>query len=356
MNTIIRAGLIGFGYAGRTFHAPVITAAEGIELTAIVQRSGDEAALRYPNARLYRDVKELYADPMIDLVVVATPSTDHFQFVKDALLAGKHVVVEKPFTVTAAEADVLIEEARQRNLVLSVYHNRRWDGDFLTVSKLLEDDRLGEILEAELCWDRYRPHAGNRWRNDDEPGAGTFYDLGVHFLDQAISLFGLPDAIRADLRRVREGARAVDSFDVSFSYDGRRLAVRLKSSMLVHKPGPRYTLHGTKGSFVKYGEDPQEDALKAGGTGLEPDWGHESPNWWGSFYTESDGESTVERVVTIPGRYAAYYENVASAIRGEAELEVRPEQARWAVKLVELGMISDREKRTIRVDGGLEGR
>jgi scyllo-inositol 2-dehydrogenase (NADP+) len=349
MNRIIRAGLIGFGFAGRTFHAPVITAAEGIELAAVVQRSGDEAAVRYPNARLYRDVKELYADPTIDVVVVATPSTDHYRFVKDALLAGKHVVVEKPFTVTSAEADELIELAREAGLLLSVYHNRRWDGDFLTISKLLEEGVLGDIVEAEFGWDRYHPKAGAGWRNFDEPGAGTFYDLGVHFLDQVLCLFGRPSTIRADLRVTREGARVVDAFDAALGYGERKLAVRVKSSMNVMQPGPRYVLHGTKGSFVKYGEDPQEQALKAGGTGLEPGWGQEPSDRWGELHAVSGGLRVTGRVETLPGRYAAYYENVAAAIVGTRRLEVFPEQARWAVRLVELGMQSDREKRTIEV-------
>lgn len=350
MSKIVRAGLIGFGFAGRTFHAPVITAAEGIELAAIVQRSGDEAAIRYPNVRVYRDVCELYTDSAIDLVVVATPSTDHYRFAKDALEAGKHVVVEKPFTVTTEEADELTEMARNRGLILSVYHNRRWDGDFLTISKLLQEGLLGELVEAEFRWERYHPKVGSGWRGFDEPGAGTFYDLGVHFFDQALCLFGMPDSIRADLSRIREGAKAVDAFDVTLSYASRGLNVRVKSTMLAPKPGPRYTLHGTKGSFVKYGEDPQEEALKAGGTCFEPGWGQEHPDRWGDLHTVADGLRIAGKVETLPGRYAAFYENVAEAIRGSRELAVRPEQARMAIRLIELGIQSDREKRTIVID------
>ncbi|TLS53801.1 oxidoreductase [Paenibacillus antri] len=350
MNRIIRAGLIGFGFAGRTFHAPVITAAEGIELAAVVQRSGDEAAVRYPKSRIYRDVGELYADPTIDLVVVTTPSTEHYRFAKEALLAGKHVVVEKPFTVTSAEADELIALAKGAGLILSVYHNRRWDGDFLTIAKLLEEGALGDIVEAEFCWDRYRPNAGSGWRNVDEPGAGTFYDLGVHFLDQALCLFGRPETIRADLRTTRVGAKAVDAFDVALGYGSGGPAVRLKSSLLVQKPGPRYILHGTRGSFVKFGEDPQEQALKAGGTGLEPGWGQESPEFWGDLHADWGGLRVTGKVETLPGRYAAYYENVAAAIVGTRALQVLPEHARMAVRLIELGMQSDREKRTIRIE------
>ena len=350
MNRIIRAGLIGFGFAGRTFHAPVLTAAEGVELAAIVQRSGVEAAVRYPDARIYREVGALYADPTIDLVVVATPSGEHYRFAKEALLAGKHVVVEKPFTVTSAEADELIAIAKEAGLVLSVYHNRRWDGDFLTVSRLLEEGMLGDIVEAELCWDRYRPNAGGGWRNVDEPGAGTFYDLGVHFLDQALCLFGRPRTIRAELRLTREGANAVDAFDVALGYGPGGPAVRLKSSLLVQKPGPRYVLHGTRGSFVKYGEDPQEDALKAGGTGREPGWGEEKPELWGDLHATVGGLRVTGKVETLPGRYASYYENVAAAIVGTETLRVLPEQARMAIRLIELGMRSDKEQRTIDVE------
>ncbi len=351
MSRIIRAGLVGFGFAGRTFHAPVITAAEGIELAAVVQRTGDEAAVRYPNARLYRETKALLADPTIDLVVAATPSGDHYRLAKEALLAGKHVVVEKPFTVTSAEADELIALAKNAGLVLSVYHNRRWDGDFLTISKLLQEGALGTIVEAEFCWDRYRPHAGAGWRNADEPGAGTFYDLGVHFLDQALTLFGRPSAIRADLRKTRPGANATDAFDVALSYgSSRNLSVRLKSSLHAMKSGPRYVLHGTRGTFVKYGEDPQEQALKAGAAGREPGWGQEPPESWGELTADWGGLRVTGKVETLPGRYAAYYENVAAAIRGTEPLQVRPEQARLAIRLIELGIRSDREKRTLEVD------
>lgn len=349
MKETLNVGLIGYGFAGKTFHAPVITAVPGLKLAKVVERRSDRSKEDYPWVEIVRDVKDLYADPDIDIVVVTTPSTDHFSFARDALKAGKHVIVEKPFTVTAAEADELIALAKEKGLVLSVFHNRRWDGDFMTVRNIVESGRLGRIVSAEFRWDRYNPVVTpGRWRDSAAPGAGVWYDLGVHFLDQALLLFGKPKTIQADIRTQREGAEADDAFDVTLGYDDG-LAVRLYSSLIVRTPGPRYRLNGTSGSFVKYGEDPQENALKAGRTPLEPGWGTDPESNWGTLEVMQDGLRFIGKVETLPGAYTEYFANVRDAVNGTAELAVKPDQARDAIRLIELGLISSREGRKIDV-------
>ncbi|WP_274650773.1 Gfo/Idh/MocA family oxidoreductase [Paenibacillus humicola] len=344
----LRAGLIGYGYAGRTFHAPVMTAVPGIALVKVVERRTEASKERYPWVQIARDVKELYEDPLIDLVVVTTPSTDHYTFVKDALAAGKHVVVEKPFTTTSEEAGELIALAREKGLTLSVFHNRRWDGDFLTVQNVVRQGLIGDITEAELRWERYFPVTNpGRWRDNGEKGSGTLYDLGVHFIDQALTLFGMPQTVTAHVGKQREGAVSDDSFDVTLGF-ASGLRARLRSSMLVREPGPRYALHGTKGSFVKYGYDPQEAALRNGQTPAEPNWGVEPESEWGVLNTTLGGNLHVTgRIETIRGSYADYYRNVYDHIVNGSELAVRPEQARDAIRVIELALKSVAEGRTV---------
>ncbi|MCR2805612.1 oxidoreductase [Paenibacillus soyae] len=346
----LRVGLIGYGFAGRVFHAPVISAVQELALTKVVERGSETSKERYPHVEVVRSAQSLYDDPDIDLVVVATPSTNHYSFAKDALLAGKHVVVEKPFSATSAEADELIELARRQGKVISVFHNRRWDGDYMTVRQLLRSGSLGRMSEAEFRWDRYSPHvASKRWRDAGEQlGSGVFYDLGVHLIDQALCLFGKPATITADIRTQRDGAGADDGFEVTLGYPDR-LNVRLRSSLLIRQPGPRYALHGTEGSFVKYGEDPQEEELKAGRTPLDAGYGLEREERYGKLDTVVGGLRFVGSVQTLAGGYQHYYRNVAEHILGLAELDVKPEEARDAIRLIELGLISSKEGRTVHV-------
>lgn len=348
MGKIIQVGLIGYGFSGRAFQAPVITSVPNLRLAKVVERSSAKSKERYPWVEVVRDMNDLFQDESIELVVVATPSTNHYEVTKAALAAGKHVVVEKPFTATAEEADELIAMARERGLVLSVFHNRRWDGDFLTIRRLLGEGWLGKLAECEFRWDRYAPRPGGGWREANAPGAGVFYDLGVHFLDQALCLFGMPQTIRGDIRIQREGGEIDDYFDVQLGYENG-LKVILKSSKLVREEGPRYVLHGTKGSFVKYGIDPQEQALIEGRTPAEPGWGSEPESQWGKINTVINGLHVTGKIETIRGSYADYYQNVYEAIIGSAELAVKPEQARNAIRLIELAQQSSREGRTLRV-------
>jgi len=349
MKETLSVGLVGYGYAGRTFHAPVIASVPGLRLAKVVERRTDRAKADWPQVEVVRDAKELYADPEIDIVVVLTPSTDHFSFALDALNAGKHVIVEKPFTVHAAEADELIRTAKKQGRVLSVFHNRRWDGDFMTVREIVRGGRLGRLVSAEFRWDRYRPHPRpGRWRESAAKGAGVWYDLGSHFLDQALTLFGVPRTIRADIRTEREGVEADDAFDATLGY-ANGLTVRLSATNLARTPGPRYRLNGVDGSFVKYGEDPQESALAAGGSPSDPGWGREPEANWGALDLMLDGLRFAGKVETLPGAYQAYYANVRDAVNGIAELAVKPEEARNVIRLIELGFASSREGRTIEV-------
>jgi scyllo-inositol 2-dehydrogenase (NADP+) len=340
---VIGVGLIGYGMASRVFHAPVIEAVPSLRLKKIVERRGDASRGRHEGAETVRDVDEVLRDETVELVVVATPNESHFYLASRALLAGKHVVVEKPFTNTSAEARELMELAKSRNRLVSAHQNRRWDGDFMTVRKILEGGLLGRLVEYESHFDRYRnePRPG-AWREAEGPGSGVLYDLGSHLIDHALVLFGLPDEISADVRTQREFAKAVDGFDVRLRYEGLR--VTLKASMLAREPGPRFVLHGTEGSFVKHGLDPQEDALKLGQSPASEGWGEETEERWGVLNTTVGGVHLRGRVETLAGRYADYYRNVADAIRGRAELIVKPEEAANTIRVIELALESSARK------------
>jgi len=343
---VIGVGLIGYGMASKVFHAPVIEAVPSLSLKKIVERRGEESRGRHAGAETVREFDEVLADEGVGLIVVATPNESHYDLASRALLAGKHVVVEKPFANTSAEARELTAIARGQNRIISAHHNRRWDGDFMTVRMILEGGLLGRLVEYESHFDRYRnePRPG-AWREAAGPGSGVLYDLGSHLIDQALVLFGLPNEITADVRAQREFAKAADSFDVRLRYDG--LSVTLKAGMLAREPGPRFTLHGTEGSFVKHGLDPQEDALKLGGEPTSEGWGEEPEERWGTINTRAGGAHLRGRVETLAGDYAAYYRNVADAIRGRAELIVKPEEAANTIRVIELALESSAMRRTL---------
>ena len=345
MKAPLHIGLVGFGLAGEVFHAPLIHANPNLRLTHIVQRSGDRTRNKYPGVRLLRDVESLLGEPDVDLVVVATPNQSHFEIANRALQAGKHVVVDKPFTVSSREADILIALGRSTGRLLSVFHNRRWDGDFLTVREILDRGVLGRLVEYESRFDRFRPGLKpGAWREREMPGAGVLYDLGPHLMDQAVLLFGHPTGIYADLHRQRDGATVVDNFEVHLHYAA--IKVVLKAGMLVCEPSARFTLRGTSGTYTKYGLDPQEEALKQGGVSTEPNWGAEPREMWGTVSRCDNGVHRSE-YPTLPGRYRDYYENVFQAISGREELAVKPEQARYIVRLLELAEQSAREQRIL---------
>jgi len=348
MKTPMNVGLVGFGLAGRVFHAPLIHANTNLRLTHIVQRTGDEASARYPEAKILRDVQALLEDREVELVVVATPNGSHFDIASRAMQAGKHVVVDKPFTITTLDADELIAIAKKTGRVLSVFQNRRWDGDFLTVQKILHERGVGELAEFESRFDRFRPALKpGAWREKAEPGAGVFYDLGPHLIDQSLMLFGMPQGVYAEIRRQREGAEVDDSFQVHLQYP--KVKVLLKAGALVCEPSPRFVLYGTEGSYVKYGLDPQEEALKQGGSPTAENWGADPEAAWGTL-SKCDGTIQQKKYPTSAGCYQEYYENVYRAIRGTEKLAVTAAQGRDVIRMIELAQRSANEKRIVPVD------
>src|SRR6266581_2528053 len=336
---MLTVGLVGFGLAGKVFHAPVIRAVEGLRLTAIVQRSrGGAPDPRYSDVEFLRSVDELLTRA-IDLVVIATPNGSHYPIAKQCLLAGRHVVVDKPFTTTVAEAEELVRLAREQRRVLSVYHNRRYVGDFVTLRQLLSQDVLGRVVQFESHFDRFRPERKPlAWREQPLPGSGLWFDLGPHLLDQALVLFGIPQAIAADLRREREGAVVDDAFDVTLHYPHMRAVLR--ASMLAASPGPAFTVHGTRGSFIKYGFDPQEEALKAGRSPDEANWDAEPPEMFGRVTTPEGTRA----FPTVPSSFTHYYENVRDAILGKTPLAVTPEQALNVMRGLELAVAANQRR------------
>ncbi|MES2731628.1 MAG: oxidoreductase [Bacteroidota bacterium] len=352
MSKNIQVGLIGFGVAGRVFHAPILTNVKGLHLIKIRETKPENIAIanaRYPEADIVNEAKAIFDDSRIDLVVIATPNTSHLSLAKEALLAGKHVVVDKPFTITSADADELIELAKRQGKLLTVHHNRRWDSNAKTIKKIIDSKILGTLVEYEAHYDRFRNFfRKDAWREADIPGSGIWYDLGAHLVDEVQCLFGLPEEITADIRIQRLGGNAIDHFAVVFHYP--QLKVTLKGGMLVKEPGPTCVLLGDQGSFVKYGMDVQEEALKAG---LSPsdvaNWGEEPESLWGQLNTEIQGMHIVGKVESEKGDYRGFYANVYKAILGEEELIVTPEQARNTIKMIELAIKSSEEKRTVKL-------
>lgn len=337
----VQVGLIGFGLGGRVFHAPIIRAVPGLQLAAIVERSGDSARTAYPDVKVVRSVSELLAIDSIELVVVTTPNPTHLDLARQCLQAGRHVVVDKPFATTAAEAAQLVQIAEEKKRLITVYQNRRWDGDFLTLRRVAQDGSLGRLVLFESHMERYRPTLkADAWRELPTPGSGLWFDLGPHLLDQAFVLFGPPESMTAELRAERDGAAVDDAFDVVLHYP--KMRALLRSNLLTCVTGPRFRLNGTQGSFVKYGSDPQEDALKGGATPDQRNWGKEPNESWGTLSIANGDKITEARVPTEIGDYARYYQNVRDAIVSGAPLDVSPQHALRIMQALELGIESSR--------------
>jgi scyllo-inositol 2-dehydrogenase (NADP+) len=347
---VINVALVGFGFAGRVFHAPIISAVPGLVLHAILERSGNEAALHYPQAQIVRTMDELLAIDEIQLVVIATPNVSHYPLARECLLAGRDVVVDKPFTTTYREAAELVDLAQQRGRLLTVYQNLRCNGDFRTIRRLVESGLLGRIALYEAHFDRYRLQMRpGAWRERAEPGSGVFFDLGVHLIDQAMVLFGLPEAITADIRIERAGAVVDDAFDVTLHYP--RTRVLLRASMIALAPDLRYLIRGEGGAFVKYGIDPQEEALKRGELPRDDTWGREAPEKWGTLYTPEDNSLGAETVATMPGDYRLFYSNVRDAILGNAPLDVTQQQMLDVMQALEAARESSDRQCTVPFGG-----
>ena len=344
---MIDVGLIGFGLAGRAFHAQVIRATPGLRLAAILQRHGNEAAEKYPDVRVVRSVAELLDIRDIRLIVIATPNETHAPIARQCLEAGRDVVVDKPFATTLEEAAELVELARNCGGLISVYQNRRYDGDFQALRQLVADGTLGRIVRFETNYDRFRPDLKpGAWRERTGPGSGILFDIAPHLIDHALVLFGLPEAVTADVRLERTVAVVDDAFDIMLHYPAGMRAV-LRSTMLAVAPRPRFVMHGTRGSFFKQTFDPQEINLRHGNIPESGPWGGEPQEDWAVLTTIVNDAVMKRRVPSSASDYRDYYANVRDAILGRATLAVSPEYALDVMRVLEIAQESSRTRCTI---------
>ncbi|OQP38710.1 oxidoreductase [Niastella yeongjuensis] len=344
--TMIKVGLVGFGISAKVFHAPFITTNNNYQLVSVLERNKQESKALYPFVRVVKTIEEVVQNEEIDLIVITTPNETHFPYAKAALEAGKHVVLEKPVTNTSKEALALLEIANSNSVVLSVYQNRRYVSDFYTIKEILDKQLLGEVHTFEGHYDRYRAEARPQaWREHVLPGSGILFDLGPHLLDQVLYLFGIPHTITADIRQQRPHAKVDDYFDLRLDYGF--LKVILQAGMLVREPGPRYLIHGTKGSFVKSGEDPQEALLRAGELPVGENWGKESEDIYGVLHTELNGQIIRQHYPSHKGDYAAYYKNLYDSLANDKPVKERIEHGYNTIRLIELAFESHKKQCTI---------
>ena len=348
MKKVIQTAIVGYGLSGRYFHAPFLHVHPGFKVIKLFERKGEASKELFPKAEVVRDLESIINNSNIELVVIATPNDLHYPMAKSCLQKGKHVIIEKPFTLTSKEADELISIADKKKLKIFVYQNRRWDGDFLTIQKLLKSGALGEVNEFEAHFDRYRPKLTTRlWREEEKKGGGVLFDLGPHLIDQALQLFGIPDKLFAKIETQRKATKVDDYFRLVLSY-GKMKAI-LTAGMLVKDTGPRYIIHGTIGSFVKYGIDPQEEELRKG---LMPDsetWGIEDPDKWGLVTIDYADMNVHGSVETEPGNYMEFYNNVYDVLTKKAPIAVKPVDARNVIRIIELARESSLKKNEIKV-------
>lgn len=342
----IKTGICSYGMSGKLFHAPFIHGHEGYELYAACERSKKEIAEKYPGVISYATIDELMADDTIELMIINTPNYTHFDYAKKALLAGKHIVVEKPFCNNVAECDELMALAKEKNKMISVYQNRRWDSDFRTVRKVVEEKLLGDVVEAEIHFDRYDENLSYKLHKETPgPGAGIFYDLGPHLIDQALQLFGMPASVFADITALRPISKVDDYMEIILLYN--RLRVRLKSGYLVKEPIPSYVIHGSKGSFLKSRGDVQENALKLYTSPGIADWGLEPEAEQGLLHTTINGETVRKKIPTERGDYKEYYRLLHDALRNGAPLPVTAEDGRNVIYIIEKCFESANQKKII---------
>ncbi len=342
----VSTGICSYGMSGKLFHAPFIDAHPGYILSAIVERHNHDSAERYPNAKLYRSVEDLCADKDLELIVVNTPTHLHFEQAKMVLKAGKNMVMEKPFAITVKEAEELTTLAAINNLFLSVYQNRRYDGDYRAVRDVVQQGLLGELREAEIRYDRYRPaFSGKQHKEGNMPGAGNLYDLSPHLVDQAIQLFGFPQALFADLIKMRDDVAVPDYFEILFYYD--RLRVRLKATVIARESTYAYVLHGTKGSFLQQRSDMQERQLQAGVRPSLESWCPTPSSPDGLLHTEIDGEVVRHETTSSPGNYMGYYDDVYKALTGSGPNPVPAADGIRNTRIIEAALESMKEKKVV---------
>ncbi len=349
MDNIINVGLTAYGMSGEIFHGPLIYAHPNFNIKKVLERNKNRSAERYPQVEVVKTYEALLTDDDIELIVVNTPDNTHYDIAMQALMAGKHVIVEKPFTLKSSDGEKLIKLAKEKKKMLSIFQNRRWDNDFLTVQKVCDNKLLGRIVEFESHFDRYRNFTRPQsWKESADSGSGTIYNLGSHLIDQALVLFGMPQTVTADIDALRSQAQVDDYYIIQLGYKNNTKVI-LRSSYLTREPGPRFILHGTEGSFVKYGIDPQEEALKEGFMPDIPNWGREHESMWGTLNTQINDVHFHGKIETMPGDYNMYYQNIYEVIRDKKELIVKPEESLNGIKIIEAAIKSSKEKKTVAV-------
>ena len=332
MNKIV-AGLIGFGMGGRVFHGPLLAGDGNFAIKAVSGSRFAEFSGAYPGTA-QASSEQIIEDKAIELVVIATPNATHGALARSALQAGKHVVVDKPFCLSSREAQQLVDLARERGLLLSVFHNRRWDGDFLTVKQLLRDATLGTPVSLESNHDRYRLAIRDSWKETQEEGGGLLWDIGAHLVDQAIELFGVPAGWSGDFRRTRPGAQTPDDIEIRLDYSPA-LRVTLRAALVRARPAPRFVVHGHQGSYVKFGKDPQESDLTSGRPLSDPRWGMENAAHWGSLLLAQAAGIDERRLPTLAGAYPSFYRGIAEAMRNGTPPPVDPASVIPVIRILE---------------------
>lgn len=345
-NAKINTVLCSYGMSGVVFHAPFIVANANFNLYGVLERTKNEAQKRYPTIKTFRSLDDLLRDEAIELVVINTPNITHYDFAKKVIHAGKHLIIEKPFTATVDEAKELIQLAKEKNIVLSVFHNRRYDSDFKTVKKILNKGLLGEIIDVEIHYDRFDPNLSYKTHKEENtPAVGSLYDLGSHLIDQALVLFGMPNSIYADLSLFRPNSKVIDYFDVKLYYKSHR--VTLKSSYFVREALPGNIFHGTKGSFIKSKADVQEKELMEGKKPSLANWGTEPKMEEGLLHTEKNGEIIRKKVPSLKGNYMEYYDGIYEAIRNNKTVPVSGNEGLDVIKVIEAAIKSNSANRRI---------
>jgi scyllo-inositol 2-dehydrogenase (NADP+) len=343
---MLNVALCSYGMSGKVFHAPLITAESGLKLHTILQRNEPTALANYPQVNIAKTFEDFLANPDIHIVVVNTPNELHYPMTKAALQAGKHVVVEKPFTLDLDQGHELIALARGQKKILSVFQNKRLESDHLDVQKIIESGALGRIVEVEWHYDRYRTNVTHKkWKEDNLPGSGTWFDLGIHMVDSMLCLFGKPKAVYADMRSLRRAEGSTDYFNTCFHYADMR--VILRSSTYVSEKGATVTIHGDKGSFLKFGQDVQEAQMMRGLIPGVRGWAKPGEDNYGVLHTHNNGEATRTIIPGQPGCYEHYYQNIAEAISGNTPLEFLPQQSLLGVELLLAGEKSAEEQKLI---------
>ena len=349
MKKIIHTGIIGFGLSGKVFHSPFIHAHPGFHLSAIVERHHQFSKEVYPYVSVVNDYTDILKDENIELIVIATPNIYHYPMARECLLAGKHVVIEKPFTPSSKEADDLISLSEETNKRIFVYHNRRWDGDFLTIKTLIKENALGDISYYEAHFDRYSPELKlNSWRDKNIPGGGILFDLGAHLIDQALHLFGLPDSLNAKIKSERPESPVDDSFDIEMFYPDKNIV--LKAGMMVKKTGPRFIIEGSEATFTKFGIDPQEASLKGGQMPLIKNWGEEKPEFFGKLEFIMESEEKNKLIATQAGNYMGFYDNVYEVLVKNKPMTISPENARDVIFIIEKAFESNSKNQMIKIN------